>query len=95
MSEEIRFCGSVDEAPSLPGAYVIALELGDPLAVTLLGQAAIELPAGRYLYCGSAKVGRIKGASFTPFPSRKVRALAYRPADRTRQRSRQLDFPRR
>ena len=46
MSEEIRFCGSVDEAPSLPGAYVIALELGDPLAVTLLGQAAIELPAG-------------------------------------------------
>ena len=55
MSEEIRFCGSVDEAPSLPGAYVIAIELADPLAVTLLGQAAIELPAGRYLYCGSAK----------------------------------------
>jgi histidyl-tRNA synthetase len=55
MSKEIRFCGSVNEAPSLPGAYVIAIELDDPLAVTLLGRAAIELPAGRYLYCGSAK----------------------------------------
>ena len=55
MTKEIRFCGSIDEAPSLPGAYVIAIELADPVAVTLLGQAAIELPAGRYLYCGSAK----------------------------------------
>lgn len=55
MSKEIRFCGSVNEAPSLPGAYVIAIELDDPLAVTLLSRAAIELPAGRYLYCGSAK----------------------------------------
>lgn len=52
---EIRFCSSVGEIPSLPGAYVIAIELADPVAVTLLGQAAIELPAGRYLYCGSAK----------------------------------------
>jgi Uri superfamily endonuclease len=55
MTKEIRFCGSVDEIPSLPGAYVIAIELADPVAVTLLGQAAIELPAGQYLYCGSAK----------------------------------------
>jgi len=29
MSKEIRFCGSVDEAPSPPGAYVIAIELAD------------------------------------------------------------------
>jgi histidyl-tRNA synthetase len=55
MTKEIRFCSSVGEIPSLPGAYVIAIELADPVAVTLLGQAAIELPAGRYLYCGSAK----------------------------------------
>jgi len=29
MSKEIRFCGSVDEAPSQPRAYVIAIELAD------------------------------------------------------------------
>jgi Uri superfamily endonuclease len=55
MIKDSRFCDSVDEAPSLPGAYVIAIELAEPVAVTLCGRAAIDLPAGRYLYCGSAK----------------------------------------
>jgi Uri superfamily endonuclease len=55
MSKEIRFCGSVDEAPWLPGAYVMAIELAETIVVTLCGRAAIDLPAGRYLYCGSAK----------------------------------------
>ena len=54
MIKDSRFCGSVDEAPSLPGAYVIAIELAEPVVVTLCGRAAIDLPAGRYLYCGSA-----------------------------------------
>ncbi len=53
--KEIRFCGSVDEAPSLPGAYVMAIELAGSVMVTLCGRAAIALRAGRYLYCGSAK----------------------------------------
>jgi len=42
MSEEIRFCGSVDEVPSLPGTCVIAIELAETIVVTLCGRAAIE-----------------------------------------------------
>ena len=44
-----------DEAPSLPGVYAMAIEFADAVAVTLSGQPPITLPAGRYLYCGSAK----------------------------------------
>ncbi len=54
MTKDIRFCGSIDEAPSLPGAYMIAIELAETIVVKL-GRAAIDLPARRYLYCGSAK----------------------------------------
>jgi Uri superfamily endonuclease len=56
MTREIRFCLKADEAPSLPGAYAMAIELTDKVAVTLSGRSPIVLPAGRYLYCGSAKV---------------------------------------
>jgi Uri superfamily endonuclease len=55
MTKDIQFCGSIDEAPSLPGAYMIAIELAKTIVVTLGGRAAIDLPAGRYLYCGLAK----------------------------------------
>lgn len=54
MHNEIRFCFA-DEAPSLPCAYAIAIKLTDKAAVTLSGRSPIALPAGRYLYCGSAK----------------------------------------
>jgi hypothetical protein len=53
--KDIQFCGSVDKVSSLPGAYVIAIELAAPMVVTICGRGAIDLPAGRYLYCGSAK----------------------------------------
>jgi Uri superfamily endonuclease len=55
MLKEICFCLNADEVPSLPGAYAMAIELADTLAVTLSGRLPIVLPAGRYLYCGSAK----------------------------------------
>ena len=55
MIKEIRFCLNADEAPSLPGAYAMAIELTDKAAVMLSGRLPIALPAGRYLYCGSAK----------------------------------------
>ena len=55
MTKEIRFCLNADEAPALPGAYVMAIELADTVAVMLSGRSSIILPAGRYLYCGSAK----------------------------------------
>ena len=55
MTQEIRFCLKADEAPPLPGAYAIAIELTDKASVRLSGRSPITLPAGRYLYCGSAK----------------------------------------
>jgi histidyl-tRNA synthetase len=55
MTKEIRFCLSADEAPSLPGAYAMAIEFADTVAVTLGGRSPRVLPARRYLYCGSAK----------------------------------------
>jgi Uri superfamily endonuclease len=55
MTKEIRFCLKANEAPALPGAYAMAIELADEVAVTLSGRSPIVLPAGRYLYCGSAK----------------------------------------
>jgi histidyl-tRNA synthetase len=55
MTKEIRFCSKADEPPSLPGAYVMAIELADTVVVMLSGRSSIALPAGRYLYCGSAK----------------------------------------
>ena len=42
-------------APTLPGAYVLTIELADPIEVTLPGKPRTTLQAGRYLYCGSAK----------------------------------------
>ena len=54
MTKEIRFCLNADEAPALSGAYAIAIEFADKVAVTLSGRSPIVLPAGRYLYCGSA-----------------------------------------
>jgi hypothetical protein len=55
MIKETRFCLEADEAPSLPGACATAIELADTVAVTLSSRSPIVLPAGRYLYCGSAK----------------------------------------
>ena len=55
MTKEIRFCLNADGAPALPGAYAMAIELADTVVVMLSGRLRIALPAGRYLYCGSAK----------------------------------------
>jgi Uri superfamily endonuclease len=55
MTKEIRFCLKADEAPSLPGAYAMAIEFADTVVVMLSGRPPIALPAGRYLYCGFAK----------------------------------------
>ena len=55
MTKEVCFCLKADEAPSLPGSYAMAIELNDEVAVRLSGRSPIALPAGRYLYCGSAK----------------------------------------
>ncbi len=54
MTEGIRFCTGADAVPSTPGAYVMQIDLAEMVGVTLSGRTAIDLPAGRYLYCGSA-----------------------------------------
>ena len=46
MVKEIRFRLNADEAPSLPGAYAMAIELTDKAAVMLSGRLPIALPAG-------------------------------------------------
>jgi Uri superfamily endonuclease len=49
------FVRKAEDAPTLPGAYVLIIELAEPVEVTLPGKPKTILQAGRYLYCGSAK----------------------------------------
>lgn len=49
------FCTNADDAPVLPGAYVLAVEIARPVTVRLPGKPATSLSPGRYLYCGSAR----------------------------------------
>ncbi|RNJ48603.1 GIY-YIG nuclease family protein [Methylocystis hirsuta] len=48
------FIASVADAPATPGGYVLALRLDAPLDVRS-GKNSATLPAGDYLYCGSAR----------------------------------------
>jgi putative endonuclease len=48
------FHRDADSLPAVPGAYVLLLELAGDVAVHLPRQPVTLLPAGRYLYCGSA-----------------------------------------
>ena len=48
MIKEIRFCLNADEAPSLPGAYAMAIELTDKVAVRT-ERPVVENLAGRTL----------------------------------------------
>ena len=47
MTKEIRFCLNADEAPALSGAYAIAIEFADKVAVTLSGRSPIVLLSRR------------------------------------------------
>lgn len=49
------FYANADDAPSLPGAYVLAVAIAEPVTVALPGRPAARLGPGRYLYCGSAR----------------------------------------
>ena len=46
MTKEIRFCLNADEVPSLPGAYAMAIEFADKVAVTLSGRSLIVFQLG-------------------------------------------------
>ncbi len=43
-----------EPVPSGPGAYVLLIELGAPLALDIAGLPRARLAPGRYAYCGSA-----------------------------------------
>jgi histidyl-tRNA synthetase len=49
------FVRKAEDAPTLPGAYVLIIELTESVEVTLRGKPRTTLQPGRYLYCGSAK----------------------------------------
>ncbi|MGJ0532982.1 GIY-YIG nuclease family protein [Methylocystis sp.] len=48
------FCAPAVSAPAAPGAYALWLRLASPLDVRV-GKISATLPAGDYLYCGSAR----------------------------------------
>ena len=50
----LQFCASADAAPSAPGAYLIQIDLVEPILVRIAGKPRTELFAGRYFYGGSA-----------------------------------------
>ena len=49
------FVRKAEDARALPGAFVLIIELAEPIEVTLPGKPKTTLQAGRYLYCGFAK----------------------------------------
>lgn len=55
----LRWCRTPHRLPALPGAYALLIELGRPVPLpprfVTVGRA--RLPAGTYLYLGSAKGG--------------------------------------
>jgi len=46
---------AADEIPALPGAYLILMQLCAPHAVRIATLPPMTLPAGAYIYAGSAK----------------------------------------
>jgi len=48
----LRFCAGAEEIPTVPGAYLLSIDLAKPIRV-VRATAAILKP-GRYLYAGSA-----------------------------------------
>ena len=49
------FVRNAEDAPTLPGAYVLIIELAASIQIPLPRKPKSILQAGRYLYCGSAK----------------------------------------
>lgn len=54
MTAAPQFCATADAAPGAPGAYVLQVDLAEAVSVIIAGRPPEKLPAGRYLYCGSA-----------------------------------------
>jgi len=57
---------------SSPGAYVLLVFLPDPLTVQVGALGRLDLPAGHYLYCGSAQAGLLPRLARHMRPDKKV-----------------------
>ena len=53
LTDNLQFCANADAVPSVQGAYILRVDLVEPVPVTMSGQPSVELPVGSYLCCGS------------------------------------------
>ena len=51
----IDFWTTAHDVPDVSGAYVLAIDLSEPVAVSICGKPSALLAPGRYLYCGLPK----------------------------------------
>lgn len=54
MTSTFHFCANADDVPSVAGAYILQIKLAETILIRIASKPRVELPAGRYLYCGSA-----------------------------------------
>src|SRR2546430_537327 len=50
-----EFWTTADNIPTVPGAYVLVINLCEPVVARICGKPSASLAPGEYLYCGSAK----------------------------------------
>ena len=54
-SQTGQFYITPQDLPQISGAYILLIDLPNPVSVLIKGKAATVIGKGRYLYCGSAK----------------------------------------
>jgi Uri superfamily endonuclease len=50
-----EFWTTADNIPAVPGAYVLVINLCEPVMARIRGKPSAPLAPGEYLYCGSAR----------------------------------------
>jgi Uri superfamily endonuclease len=53
-TDALEFCANADAVPSASGAYILQIDLTQPVLVSTARQPPTGLLPGRYFYCGSA-----------------------------------------
>jgi len=53
-THDLEFCANADAAPSVPGAYILQIDLAELVFVSTARWPPTGLLPGRYFYCGSA-----------------------------------------
>jgi hypothetical protein len=73
------------------GGYLLAIDLSEPVAVSICGKPSALLAPGLYLYCGSAKGPGGLRARLAHHMRRQANTVAHRSPDGGRNRARSLD----